>query len=274
MTPFVCSVHTHSTFCDGTHSMAEMAAAAYDAGVQYYGFSGHAHTPCPSDVGVCMEADLTGYREEARRLQQEYKGRMEILFGIEWDACSDVERSGFDYWIGSVHNLRGLERGDYVCVDWNVEHLIDGCKRLFGGDFLSMAEAYYQEVGRIATMKPTILGHIDLITKLNAGNRLFDEEAPRYQRAALDALHAVEPKSTLLEVNTGAVARGYRNAPYPAMFLLRAWQKMGGRVILTADAHSTQHITYGYQQAIELVKAAGFDSTTLLTATGWKACPI
>ena len=274
MTPFVCSVHTHSTFCDGAHSMAEMAAAAYGAGVQYYGFSGHAHTPCPSDVGVCMKADLTDYREEARRLQQEYKGRMEILLGIEWDVCSDVERSGFDYWIGSVHNLRGLERGDYVCVDWNVEHLTDGCKRLFGGDFLSMAEAYYREVWHIATMKPTILGHIDLITKLNAGNRLFDEEAPRYQRAALDALHAVEPESTLLEVNTGAMARGYRNAPYPAMFLLRAWQKMGGRVILTADAHSTQHITYGYQQAIELVKAAGFDSTTLLTATGWKACPI
>ena len=32
LTPIACSVHTHSTFCDGKHSMAEMAAAACAAG--------------------------------------------------------------------------------------------------------------------------------------------------------------------------------------------------------------------------------------------------
>ena len=35
MTPFACSIHTHATCCDGKNTLAEMAAAAYAAGVQY-----------------------------------------------------------------------------------------------------------------------------------------------------------------------------------------------------------------------------------------------
>ena len=64
LTPYHGSVHTHSTFCDGKNTMAEMAAAAYAAGVKPYGFSGHIHTPAPADEGVCMTTDLTAYREE------------------------------------------------------------------------------------------------------------------------------------------------------------------------------------------------------------------
>ena len=51
MTPFACSVHTHATCCDGKNTLEEMAAAAYAAGVQYYGISCHSHTPIDLDVG-------------------------------------------------------------------------------------------------------------------------------------------------------------------------------------------------------------------------------
>ncbi len=60
---------------------------------------------------------------------------------------------------------------------------------------------------------------------------------PRYRAAALEALHAADPDATLLEINTGGVARGYRAAPYPALFLLREWRSMGGRSS-SSDAHS------------------------------------
>lgn len=33
---------------------------------------------------------------------------------------------------------------------------------------------------------------------------------------------------------------------------------MGGRVILTADAHCKEHLLFGYDQAAELARAAGF----------------
>lgn len=270
---FTCSVHTHSTFCDGKNSMAEMAAAAFAAGVKHYGFSGHIHTPCPADVGVCMAADMTAYRAEALRLREEYAGRMEVLQGIEWDACSDLPVPDWaDYWIGSVHNLR--EGDAYYCVDWKAEELERCRDEAFGGDMQAVIGCYYDAVAKVAAMKPTILGHIDLITKLNSEGSFFDEAAPAYRAAALAALHGADPQETLLEINTGAMARGYRKTPYPALFLLEEWRRMGGRVILTADAHTAEGVLFGYREAAAHAKAAGYERSTILTLNGPVECEL
>lgn len=270
-----CSVHTHSTFCDGRNTLEEMAAAAFAAGVKYFGVSGHIHTPCPDDVGVCMEKELTAYRAEAERLRNVYDGRMEILLGIEWDLCADVPFPDWvDYWIGSVHNLWGAETGQYYTVDWKPEILEQCCREVFGGDMYALAERYYEAVAEVAAKKPVILAHLDLVTKLNGAGRFFDELHPRYCAAALAALHAADPAVTLLEINTGAMARGYRTAPYPAPFLLEEWRRMGGRIIITADAHSTETILHAYDQAEALARAAGYRETALLTGKGIVSCPL
>lgn len=49
---------------------------------------------------------------------------------------------------------------------------------------------------------------------------------------------------------------------------------MGGQIILTADAHSPETVVYGYGQAAELARAAGFRECVLLTGRGWKPCPL
>lgn len=273
MTPFGCSVHTHSTFCDGKSTLEEMAAAAHAAGVRYFGVSSHSHTPIPGDEGCVLPRDMTAYREAALRLRAAYAGRMEVLLGVEWDSQSDVSPEGFDYWIGSVHYLKGAN-GAYYAVDWGEEQLAACRDQLFGGDALAMAEGYFAEVARVAAKRPAILGHIDLVTKLNGGNKFFDEDAPRYKRAALAALHAADPRATLLELNTGAMSRGYRTAPYPALFLLKEWRAMGGRIILTSDSHSADTVVYGYDASIALAKAAGFDLSVLLTMVGAVECPL
>lgn len=274
MTPRECTVHTHSTLCDGKNTLAEMTAAAYAAGVRYFGASGHSHTPVPSDEGNVLPVDPAAYRAEVLRLRAEYAGRMEVLLGVEWDSRSDGERAGFDYWIGSVHELYAPETGRYYCVDWEPESLAACRDEVCGGDFLAVAEWYYRDAAATAQQKPTILGHLDLITKLNRGGVFFDEDAPRYRAAALGALHAADPSKTLLEINTGAVQRGYRDAPYPAPFLLREWRAMGGRIILTSDAHSADALLFGYGMAAEAARAAGYRETTLLTAGGWLPCPL
>ena len=275
LTSFACSVHTHSTFCDGKNSMAEMASAAYEAGVRYYGFSGHGHTPCPADIGICMEAAPAEYRAEAERLRKEYEGRMEILLGIEQDLCADIPVPDWaEYWIGSVHDLQDPKTGKYYAVDWKMEEL-EACRdEMCGGDGLALAEAYYAAVIEMAKKQPPILGHIDLITKLNGDGTLFDEESPRYKEAALAALHAVDPEATVLEINTGAIARGYRTAPYPAPFLLNEWRAMGGRVILTADAHHTGGIQFAYDLAAAHARASGYETAVILTRKGWTDVPL
>ena len=55
---------------------------------------------------------------------------------------------------------------------------------------------------------------------------------------------------------------------YPALFLLREWRAMGGRIILTADAHRASAVVWAYDQAAELARTAGFREHTLLTCRG------
>ena len=272
LTPFACSVHTHSTLCDGRDTPEAMAAAAYAAGVKYFGVSCHSHTPIDLDEGYVLPADMTAYREAVLALREEYAGRMEVLLGLEWDSQSDVSPEGFDYWIGSAHYQR--QGGKPYAADWGEEAFAACRDEAFGGDALAVAEGYFREVCRVAAKKPPILGHIDLITKLNGGSRFFDETAPRYKQAALEALHAADPVATLLEINTGGVSRGYRTEPYQALFLLEEWRRMGGRIILTSDAHSADTVVYGYGQSAALAKAAGFTKSTLLTLEGPVECAL
>ncbi len=271
---FECSVHTHSSLCDGRDSLAEMAAAAFAAGVKYLGFSGHIHTDIPHDQGNVLASGAEEYFAEINRLKAEYAGKMEILLGIEWDSCSgDALPEGLDYWIGSVHNLRG-EKGEFYSVDWRRDSFCACRDGVYGGDMMAMIRGYYAEVARVAAMKPTILGHIDLITKINGDGSMFDENSAEYRAAALRALECADPKSTLLEMNTGAVARGYREQSYPGDFLLNAWREMGGRLIVTSDAHRTEHLLFGYADAMERAKKAGFGSLAILTLGGVVDCGI
>lgn len=69
-----------------------------------------------------------------------------------------------------------------------------------------------------------------------------------------------------MEVNTGGVYRGYRKDFYPGAWLLGEWNKLGGRVIITADAHDTAALTFGFDEAAA-IKAAGF---TALTVNGFE----
>ena len=273
LTPYLCSVHTHTTLCDGAGTPEAMAAAAYAAGVRYYGFSGHSFSPNPADFGYNLPPDTTEYRQKVLALRDEYAGRMEILLGIEWDSWTAGEPEGYDYWIGSVHAVRDAD-GGYCAVDNTPEIFRDCVERVFHGDALAMTEAYYRGVAEMAARKPTILGHIDLVTKYIERAPLFDEASPRYRRAALDALHAVDPSATLLEINTGAMSRGWRSTPYPARFLLEAWRGMGGRIIITSDTHHPDTILHGYREAITAARTAGFRVCTLLTAAGQVECPL
>ena len=263
------SVHCHSTLCDGKNTLQEMASAACAQGLTTLGFTGHSHTPC--DREYCMSPRRTAeYKATIAKLKAEYKGKVDILCGIEWDQFSDDKRIGYDYWIGSVHYLRGAVTGKYYEIDFRKQDLQDCINADFGGDALAAVEAYFRSVAEVAALKPDILGHVDLIKKLNRDSSFFDENSDRYRAAALGALEAAKAADCILEVNTGAVFRGYRDDFYPSQWLLGEWSRMGGKVIITADAHSTDCLTFGYEEAARQIKAAGFTSVQVLTGAGFE----
>ena len=100
------SVHCHSTMCDGKNTLQDMASAACAQGLTTLGFTGHSYTQ--RDREYCMSPSRTAqYKATIAKLKAEYKGKVDILCGIEWDILSEDKRTGYDYWIGSAHHLYG-----------------------------------------------------------------------------------------------------------------------------------------------------------------------
>lgn len=267
------SVHVHSKLCDGKNTLDEMAVTAWRAGLKTLGFSGHSHTPC--DIEYCMTQSRTAlYKAQVAKLKERYAGKLDILCGLEWDLYSDDDPTAYDYFIGSAHYVRGPKTGRYYEIDFREADLAACIQDDFDGDGLAVVEAYFDNVRQVAEHKPTILGHFDLIKKINKGNKFFDENSPRYAAAARTALEAAAANGCVLEVNTSAVYRGYREDFFPGEDILRAWKEMGGEVIITADAHEAKALTFGFDEAAAMLKKLGYDHVQVLGKDGFTPCEL
>ena len=264
------NLHTHTTFCDGRSTAGELVRAAQAAGLTALGFSGHSHVA--GDSTTMSLEDTAAYRAEVLRLRAAHAGRMDIYLGLEQDSLSPPPAEPYDYLISSVHYV--VKNGRRICVDDTPEELLQGAEQ-YGGDLLALVEDYYAAVAAAAERTPCqIVGHFDLITKFNEGDRLFPAQHPRCRAAAREALHTLARRDLIFEINTGAMARGCRTRPYPDPALLQELRALGGRILITSDCHQAEHLLFGFQEARELSIACGFRETMQLTPQGFVPQPL
>ena len=255
--------HTHTTFSDGKNTPEEMVLHAISMGLKTIGFSDHASGD--NDYSMKKE-DILPYRAEIARLKNAYIDRIEILCGIELDADGIDAAEPYDYAIASVHHMTvgGKEYSIDLSADETRRMLAEG----FGGDFDSLAEAYYEKLTNYALASgANIVGHFDLLTKFSEVGVPFDSESPRYKAAWQAALSALG-NQIVFEINTGAISRGYRSEPYPASPILTELQKMGGKVLLSGDAHNTGAICGHFEEAQKRVLAHGFTAAGFTDRNG------
>lgn len=265
------TLHCHTTLCDGKNTPAEMAAAALAAGCGAIGFSGH--SPLFSEDWCMSLAELPAYRRTVLDLREQYRGQMDVFLGLEQDYFSSPTGEDWDYLIGSVHCTR--KDGRFLSVDESEEAFLSHTRECYGGDFYAFAQDYFRLEAEVAKVTGCdIVGHFDLFTKFNEGNRLFDTADPRYRKPAMEALDALLEEGVIFEINTGAISRGYRTTPYPDPVFLRRIREKGGRVAITSDSHSASSLLCAYDQAFQLAAACGFTSTVYLTAEGFLDVPI
>ena len=243
--------HTHSTFCDGADSPEELVIEAIRLGCPEIGFSGHSYLK--EDSG-CMSIEGTkAYCAEIRRLQAVYRDRIAVRLGIEHDIFSDVDRERFDYSIGAVHYVE--KNGIKYSVDESRELFLSLVQSIYAGDYYSLAEDYFALEGEVYNRTGcNIIAHFDLITKYNEGNCFFDTGHPRYRKAAEDALEKLIASPCLLEINTGAISRGYRTEPYPAKDIRNYIREHGGMMILSSDSHQKDTIAYRFRDYISEIR--------------------
>jgi histidinol-phosphatase (PHP family) len=82
----------------------------------------------------------------------------------------------------------------------------------------------------------------------------------------LRALECVKENVKILEVNTGGMARGFLDSPYPERFILEAWREMGGKVIITSDCHRAELLNYALDETAGSLKSMGYKSVVRLGA--------
>ena len=272
--------HTHTVFCDGTDSAEAVADQALRYGMHELGFSGH------MDPDIHM--DWQAYTGTIRRLQEQYRGRLDILLGVELDGLYDVWTSGqlrcqkgkrphgigvcapavirrdAEYIIGSTHFL-DVASPEPMGVDVSGDVIQTLIREYFGGDAYAMARAYYDLEAQVADRTGcTFVGHFDLITRFNDALHFLAEEDPRYTGPALEAMEYLVQKRVPFEINCGAVNRGRKREPYPNCFLLRKLYEFGGEVLLSADAHQKELLLGGFDRAQEWAAAAGFEYCLIL----------
>ena len=265
MKPF--TYHTHSTYCDGKDPLRDIAGAALSLGLDSLGLSCHSYLV--DDFGCISPERVEEFKSEVRAIEAEYRPRgLDIFLGIEQDLCSlPIEKaSDYDYIIGSVHNL--TVNGERVTIDMK-QCFRDNLEKHFAGDAVALAVEYFKAVSGIYEATGcNIVGHLDLISKFNEGNCLFDERDARYERAAGTAIEELVSRGLIFEINTGAMARNYRSEPYPSRRLLSMIREAGGSVTFASDCHNVEFLIYGFDEVCKMAKECGFNSLMKLKRVG------
>ena len=262
------NLHTHTKFDDGLDMPEEIVLYSIQKGFRSIGFSGHSYMHYAPEHSMSLEG-TEKYKTDISVLKEKYKDEIDVFCGLEVDMYSAVDLTGYDYLIGSVHYL--LCDGQYIGFDRSLEIVKTVINEHFGGKGIDYAKAYYETISKLPQYgKFDIIGHFDLITKHCEMFKLFDSDSFAYKSAAIQAAEALSGKIPYFELNTGAIARGYRKTPYPSTFLIKELKKLGFGAVITSDCHDKNMIDCNFSLAEKLLKDCGFTERYILTKQGFE----
>ena len=290
-----------------------MCEAAFARGFSSLGFSSHApitkKTGIPSDWHM-KEEKLNEYIGTIEAAKKRWKGKLTIYSGLEVDyikgycgpADTDIQMLPLDYIIGSIHYLFSPKTGGIFNMDEYPENFCHNVLAHFDNDGKALCEAYYDAYNSMVVEGCCdILGHIDLIKKNNGPHKFFSPDDGWYRNclkrsADLIAASCTETghgrslttesdrmewsgKVPVVEVNTGAMTRGYTAEPYPSPFMLSLLAERNIPLVLTADAHAPDHLGGSYEAAMQFMRQAGYTTMALFEGrlngkTVWREAPI
>ena len=219
-----------------------------------------------------LYSDIPALRVEKGLFNSGYKdGVFDYVIGsthafrLTWGELDEILGSLKRFGLPVMDGLESSDDGDYFYVDNKPEAIGWAIGNVFGGDAMAFAERYFLDESRIVEDTDCdIVGHFDLLLKYNEKYHYFDENDPRYKKVRDMALERIfgtfrtKGRRPLFEVNTGAMAKGYRTVPYPSADTLKVIRDMGGQLIINSDCHRAEMLDYGFAEAEELILRSGF----------------
>lgn len=263
------NLHTHSQYDDGKDAIDEIVQKAQERGFTILGFSGHAYYA--KDDSSMTPEKTKQYIQDVRQAQQQAPNGLKIYLGIEEDSMAPIENvEDFDYVIGSVHYLE--HNGKIYPIDYSKEQFDEMLKEGYQNDINALAKDYYLAIERQA-QNPNIqiLGHLDLIAKYNEDQTYYCFDDPKILSYAKVAIEQLVKAGKIFEMNSGAMARGYRNSPYPSIELLKLIYEANGKILINTDCHDKEYLDYVIQICLDLAKQIGFKTLEMFNGKNFES---
>jgi histidinol-phosphatase (PHP family) len=107
-----------------------------------------------------------------------------------------------------------------------------------------------------------VFGHIDYIIRWGT----YDERKYNYEdhKDTIEMfLKVLIEKGKGLEINTSGIRYGLGSV-HPSLDIMKAYKRLGGKIVtFGSDAHYVKDYYFGFDEAIALLKKAGFDEITV-----------
>ena len=256
-----CDTHMHTEFStDSQAPVRSMLDAAIKRGLGAVCVTDHMDLDFPpqdseESIGEYPPFwfDVEEYFKVLTPIREEYRDRLDVRIGIEiglqphlGDRYREMVRVyPFDYVIGSVHLIRGMD--PYY-------------GKLFAGrpDAEAYREAFVETLQCLEGVRDfDALGHLDYVVRY--GKHQAEEYSYRKFADEIDAvLKKLISMGKGLEMNTGGLkyGLGFCN-PHPDV--MKRYRELGGEIVtIGADAHRPEHVAYDFKQAAEILKTCGF----------------
>ncbi len=248
-------LHTHCTLSfDGRSTAEDMVKRAIELGIKYYALTDHIDLGDHPDKDFDLEATVKGAREQLPALKEKYAGKLTFLYGVELgQAVHDkalaqklLSENGYDFVIGSTHNIRGYD--DFYFLDYN------------DNDPVKLLDIYFEELLESAeTADFDVLGHITYPLRYITGDHGKYIDMSRYSGIIDEILRAVIRNGRGIEINTSGLRQKYGRM-FPDIDIVKRYRQLGGEILtIGSDAHCTDDLGKGIEDGIAAAKEAGFD---------------
>ncbi len=251
----VADCHLHTNFsADGHLPPEQMIEAAIEKGLSIVTITDHVDFDFPQPPGQTpFDLPRAQYLQKLRDLKERCAGRIEVLCGVEMGLQTHleprirqwVEGEEIDFVIGSTHLVEGEDPYQPSFYETRGD-------RAAHAAYLSTIASYAAALDSFDSY-----GHLDYMVRYgpnqNRGYRPADHE--EVVRAGMRVL--IE-KGKALELNTAPLMLGL-GQPHPHPLYLKWYKEMGGELITVgSDAHRPAAVGGAFQEAAEILKAAGF----------------
>lgn len=257
--------HSHSAYSGHGHgTVHDMVMSALDLGLTTFVQSEHLVLPEGMDPNFetsmseeTMQRYIDDVHEERETLASQ-GAAMDLVLGIEADwlegRSAELEClcKPFEYVLGSVHFLerRPIDDSRDLCL-WD-ELGVDGVWRAYFDAWIDMAS----NPGPI-----TCFAHPDLAKKYGWFPS-FDARDHYHEMAV-----AAARSGRMVEVNTSGLRKDAK-LMYPSLELLTMFKDAGVECTIGSDAHAPKDVSANYEDAVELMRVAGYEYVTVPRSDG------